>query len=415
MLADTIAKEIDLKNDVYSMDFVFTNIGHTMPESSEELPIHFTYVVRGPESPAELFEVVFSGQSDQDKKNTDGKLTSLPGAFKAGDSPIDDEVSTPASTMTIPVQCDDSFGALVIRKFKSGEFDVGDRSHLVKFVTSLSASLLVALKNIDYVHDVKEKAKMDLELVAAQAQQVALLPSEHSFDNIEIAVHYHSAGRTGGDWYGYHHCKKWNRFFVAVGDVTGHDFAASIITGVAAGAIDLWNECDAERFEDQAAALEDLANVVNHVLYRSSRGLKYMTMFFTCIDLNKGDYYVVNAGHPHPFKIAPGKEPGSITAAGNLLGDDPETKYTAQKHTLSDGEMIIIYTDGLLENEGPDALRVNKKRMLKSIPQEGPLIDRLNSCVKFATDLWKEHPPADDVTIVTLKWSPKSFIKKDAA
>jgi len=415
LVADTIAKEINLKNTAYSMDFVFTNVGHVSEDSGDDVALHFTYVVMDPESPAELYEVVGSGRSDSAQKNEDGKMTSLPGVFSAGNFSAEYGPSTPATTMTIPIQSDESFGAMVIRKFAQGEFELGDRNHLVKFVTSLSASLMVALKNIDYVHDVKEKAKMDSELVAAQAQQIALLPREHSFDNIEIAVYYHSAGRTGGDWYGYHHCKKWNRLFVAVGDVTGHDFAASIITGVAAGAIDLWNECEAERFEDPAAAVEDLASVVNHVLYRSSRGLKYMTMFFACIDLNSGDYYVVNAGHPHPFKLAPGKEPGSITNAGNLLGNDPVTKYKSAKFTMTEGEMVFIYTDGLLENEGPDTSRINKKRMLKSIPQEGPLNERLDACVKYATDIWKDHPPADDVTIVTLKWSPGVVAEKQVA
>lgn len=406
LVADTISKEINLKNTAYSMDFVFTNIGHSAINTEDELSIHFTYIVRDPTIDGELYEVLVSAETGGESAAGSSKMSSLPGVYPADQLSHEYGPTSPATTLTIPVHSDDSFGALVIRKFSKGDFELGDREHLVKFVTSLSASLLVALKNIDYVHDVKEKAKMDSELVAAQAQQIALLPREHTFENIEIAVYYHSAGRTGGDWYGYHHCVKWNRLFVAVGDVTGHDFAASIITGVAAGAIDLWNECEAERHEDPAAAVEDLASVVNHVLFRSSRGLKYMTMFFTCIDLNTGDYYVVNAGHPHPFRLAVGKEPGSITTAGNLLGNDPATKYKAQKYSFSEGEVVMIYTDGLLENEGPDGSRINKRRFLKSIPQEGDLSERLDASVKHATDIWKSHPPADDVTIVTLKWSP---------
>jgi serine phosphatase RsbU (regulator of sigma subunit) len=413
LVVDTISKEINLTGTAYSMDFVFTNIGHSGSDM-DDVSIHFTYIVRDPSQRGELYEVMIP-KAGSEAESSENKISSLPGVYPADQLSHEYGPASPATTLTIPVHSDDSFGALVIRKFTKGEFELGDRDHLVKFVTSLSASLLVSLKNIDYVHDVKEKVKMDSELVAAQAQQIALLPREHTFENIEIAVYYHSAGRTGGDWYGYHHCKKWNRLFVAVGDVTGHDFAASIITGVAAGAIDLWNECEAERHEDPAAAVEDLASVVNHVLFRSSRGLKYMTMFFTCIDLNTGEYYVVNAGHPHPFRLAVGKEAGSITNAGNLLGNDPATKYKAAKHTLTAGEIVMIYTDGLLENEGPDGSRLNKKRFLKTIPPEGELESRLNACVKHATDIWKAHPPADDVTIVTVMWSPGTKAEDNAA
>ena len=416
LVVDTISREINLKNTSYSMDFVFTNIGHNASNSDGDSAIHFTYVVRDPEAAGELYEVLSSSSEATGAISAESnKFSSLPGVYPAEQLSHEFGPVSPATTITIPVQSDDSFGALVIRKFTKGDFDLGDRDHLVKFVSSLSASLLIALKNIDYVHDVKEKAKIDSELVAAQAQQIALLPREHSFENIEIAVYYHSAGRTGGDWYGYYHCKKWNRLFIAVGDVTGHDFAASIITGVAAGAIDLWNECEAERHEDPSAAVEDLASVVNHVLFRSSRGLKYMTMFFTCIDLNTGDYFVVNAGHPHPFRLAVGKEPGSITNAGNLLGNDPTTKYKAQKYSLTEGEVVMIYTDGLLENEGPEGERINKKKFLKSIPQEGELSARLDTCVSHATNIWKSHPPADDVTIVTIRWSPGSSVQKKVA
>jgi serine phosphatase RsbU (regulator of sigma subunit) len=408
VVAEALLTELRISDQEVSIDFL-------MPSNSSEQTtenVHqFTYILSGDKSTSFLYEVSDNGESTQ--KND--RITSLPGINNALAHRHFKQDSNPASVLTIPLDSGPYAGAVIIRKFSDGSFESADFSLLSRFVNSMSASLFIALKNLEYVDEVKVKVAMESELDAAVSLQAALLPEPLVLPGLQYSAYCKSAGKTGGDWHGYYHCEKMNRLFLTIGDVTGHDFAASIMTGLAAGAVKAWEEHDSTKFDDAARAVEDLAKLVNKVFCASNRGLKYMSMSFACIELSNGRLHIVNAGHPNPFHFSPILTAKTLHAAGHLLGHDALSNFQAETYQLAKGDSLFFYTDGLFENHNNVGKCLSRRHFIKSVAGKNLAHDMLRAVLECAQDAWGDTPPDDDVTLVAVTWCPEEATRKNVA
>lgn len=57
---------------------------------------------------------------------------------------------------------------------------------------------------------------------------------------------------------------------------------------------------------------------------------------------------VATAGHPAPI-LARARDAAVVPVAGMLLGVDPEARYEERASVISQGDRILLYTDGLIE------------------------------------------------------------------
>ena len=73
--------------------------------------------------------------------------------------------------------------------------------------------------------------KMEHELKQAALLQQELFTQPRAHPNFETATHYHPSQQTGGDWLVARLNEENNVIRLLIGDVTGHDFAASLMTG----------------------------------------------------------------------------------------------------------------------------------------------------------------------------------------
>ena len=380
--------------------------------------VHFTYVNKGNHEEGEIYEI---SASDSDKPPNSlvphrelTPATSIP-VIRNTDAIREYISSAPESVLTVPLETNSLDGAIIIRRYDKNSFGQDEHQQVIKFLNAVSASLLIALKNIEYLRDVRKKAQMDVQLDAAESIQSALLPPSLNLDNVALSSYARSAGKTGGDWFGYYHSEKRRRLFVTIGDVTGHDFAASIVTGVAAGIIKSWESYNSDDYDSASEAVQQLAQHVNRVMLDANRGLKFMSMLFVCLELDTGSCHVVSAGHPHPFHIVPNQRPESVVVSGSLLGIDPNATFSAETINLSPKDSLVLYTDGLLENTGPNGECMTRRSILQFC--RNVVLDSVNldSFVQFARDIWKSHPPDDDVSIVAITWKPEANTTVSAA
>lgn len=408
VVAEALLTELRISDQEVSIDFLMPS---TSSEQTTENVHQFTYVLSGDKSTSFLYEVSDNGESTQEND----RITSLPGINNALAHRHFKQDSNPSSVLTIPLYSEPYAGAVIIRKYSDGSFESADFSLLSRFVNSMSASLFIALKNLEYVDEVKVKVAMESELDAAVSLQAALLPEPLVLPGLQYSAYCKSAGKTGGDWHGYYHCEKMNRLFLTIGDVTGHDFAASIMTGLAAGAVKAWEEHDSTEFDDAARAVEDLAQLVNKVFCASNRGLKYMSMSFACVELSNGRLHIVNAGHPNPFHFSPILPAKTLHAAGHLLGHDALSNFQAETYQLAMGDSLFFYTDGLFENHNNVGKCLSRRHFIKSVSGKNLAHDMLRAVLECAQDAWGDTPPDDDVTLVAVTWCPEEATRKNVA
>jgi serine phosphatase RsbU (regulator of sigma subunit) len=410
-VAKNISSELQITKEIFSIDFIFSDIKASVNDNSNDTLHHFTYQVISPEEPGILNEVIQDGNRRTSENQRD-KLTSLPGIYSAG---LHDSLGGPSSTLTVPIDFGVFYGAVVVRKYGVSEFSIAEREEFISFINSIAAALIISLKNIDYVIDVKKKAIMDSQLDAARAQQFALLPNAPEIENISFRSFNRSAGKTGGDWHDCFFDDHNQRLFVTIGDVTGHDFASSIITGVAAGAVRAWKEHSRNSTYPAPQALEEIARLTNRVLCSSSQGLKFMTMIFMCLELETGMLHVVNAGHPHPFHLSGANKPLSLAISGHILGQSVEHGFKSESVQLQNNDQIFLYTDGLFDNESLRGEKLKRRTFLNFWSEVGDFESRFDDFVTEINNIWKDTELEDDVTCVLLGWRKPNENQNTAA
>ena len=410
-VAKNISSELKIIGEIYSIDFLFSDIKANISDDTNDTLHHFTYQVVSPDEPGTLNEVIQDGNRNVSESQRD-KLTSLPGIYSAG---YHESIGGPSTTLTVPIDFGVFYGAVVVRKYGANEFSIAEREEFISFINSIAAALLISLKNIDYVTDVKKKSVMDSQMDAARAQQFALLPIAPEIENISYVSFNRSAGKTGGDWHDCFYDERNQRLYITIGDVTGHDFAASIITGVAAGAVRAWKEHSADSICPAPKALEEMACLTNRVLCSSSQGLKFMTMIFICLELESGVLHIINAGHPHPFHLSDSKKPITLAMSGHILGQSTEYEFQSESIQLQENDRIFLYTDGLFDNESLNGEKLKRRSFINLWKNVDDYDRNFNNFVNELNNVWKESELEDDVTCVMLGWRKPIENRHEAA
>lgn len=125
---------------------------------------------------------------------------------------------------------------------------------------------------------------------------------------------------------------------------------------------------------------------------------QFVTGLVMRIRLSDGSTEVVNAGHPAPFLIRDGQvHPLEVTAQQPLgVSSMP---YRADHVTLSDGDRLLIITDGYLER---DARRIDLEGVLTATPDRHPR-QVVQELAHNLLDVTGGHLQ-DDATALCLDW-----------
>ena len=246
-----------------------------------------------------------------------------------------------------------------------------------------------------------EKARIDQELEVARAIQETLVPSSDPVKRgpLEFAGFYEPAEQTGGDWWTWHELAD-GKVLLVIGDVTGHGVPSAMITAAAKAACDV-----ARHVHGDEMTVTRLLEIMNHAIYEAAQRRFVMTGFAAIIDAKARTITYANAAHnfPYLYRVADGKgEFGSLMIRGNRLGDDRESKYEAKTTELRAGDVIVLYTDGIVECDGPSGEEYGEKRFRASVKRSAALSagEMRDAVVADARAYYKDTPRKDDITLV---------------
>lgn len=186
------------------------------------------------------------------------------------------------------------------------------------------------------------------EEYAAVLQRTLLPPSLPDIDSVRLASYFRpfSARRVGGDFYDVFTLGG-NRWGYFIGDVVGHGADAAVVTSL----IRYTLRSAALHYPDLVSGLTEL----NAVLLREMEPRRFCTVHFGTIDpLDDGRCRVsiATGGHPPGLLIDPSD--GTVEkvrpAGGMLVGALPDATFDECSFTLQPGQMLVFYTDGLIES-----------------------------------------------------------------
>jgi serine phosphatase RsbU (regulator of sigma subunit) len=246
-----------------------------------------------------------------------------------------------------------------------------------------------------------EKATLEKELEVARTIQETLVPPNDpvNTDFLRFAGYFQPASQCGGDWWTYHEMVG-DKLLIVIGDVTGHGVPSAMITATAKASCDV-----ARTVNKNDVSVTKLLEIMNDAIFQSAKRKFVMTCFASIVDPVKRTITYANAGHnfPYLFRQTNGRgEFGSLMIRGNRLGDLKESKYEAKTTQLAPGDMLIWYTDGIVECENVQGEEYGEKRFRASIRRSSHLeaAEMRDSVVNDAMAFFGDMPRKDDITMV---------------
>ncbi len=242
-----------------------------------------------------------------------------------------------------------------------------------------------------------EKAVLDREIERANAIQSLLVPprGEYSAGGLTYAGFCEAATKMGGDWW-HHYVLPDDRVMICIGDVTGHGIPSAMLTASAKAC------CDTYLFDHPVPDLARFMASLDHTIREAGKGELIMTFFAALFDLRESRVEFANAGHNFPMVFGQGPV-SSLVARGGRLGDG--TTFAPVSRPLASGDLVVFFTDGLLECTNPEGEEYGLRRMRRFIGKhaQGSPVEVLDRLLSDANSFYAGTPRIDDVTLVACR------------
>lgn len=243
-------------------------------------------------------------------------------------------------------------------------------------------------------------ARIDKELEFAQQIQYSALPgvfppfpNRHDF---EIYAKMVTAKEVGGDFYDFYMLSESSLAFM-IADVSGKGIPAAMFMMRAKTTI--------KDLAESGLAPDEIFTVANKRLCENNDAGMFVTAWLGILDLKTGNLKFVNAGHNPPLiRHEDGNFEYLKARGGMVLAGMDGIKYRTNELTLTPGDMILLYTDGVTEATNGEGELYGEDRLISIVNQNiTKNTEQLISVVKNGVDSFVgDAPQFDDITMLSV-------------
>ncbi len=269
-------------------------------------------------------------------------------------------------------------------------------SHQAELLAALAARAGTAIDNALLYREALERHRLEKELSVARRIQTDLLPRRDPvFPAFDVSGAMIPSHEVGGDYYDYVILGE-KRLGIGLGDVTGKGIPASLMMATVQATL----RAEAER----SSSPSHLVAMINKRVQALEEPERLVTFFYCCLDAAKKTLEYCNGGHHPPILLRAGGAVERLTEGGLLLGMQPDPPYEEGTVSLAQGDILVIYTDGIIEQPrgedfyGEDRLLdvVRAGKELSAAKLKKRIID---SVMEYSEDGNND----DDLTLVVIK------------
>ncbi len=258
----------------------------------------------------------------------------------------------------------------------------------------------IALENARLFEEVVVKERLEQELKVAHDAQRKLLPKKMpELAGFEIDAISITANEVGGDYYDFFELE--GKLGIAVGDVSGKGAKAAFYMAELKGII--------EALAHIYSSPKDLMIQINRTLVRNLEPTAFISLIYAVLDIKKRELSFSRAGHC-PLLFCPKRgEPQFMEPRGLGLGLEFGKKFedilTEQKIKIKSGEVLLFYTDGVIEARNSEQKEFDQERLRTVAAKTASLSarqikDALVNEIRAFVGQARAH---DDLTFVVLK------------
>ena len=227
-----------------------------------------------------------------------------------------------------------------------------------KVLSTIGTNIAGIYQELTYQKKIKRQKRLSQEIdIAAEIQRKILPNIPPEIAGYKICAFNKPAKEVGGDFYDFFQFDD-NKYAILVADVSGKGIPAALFMGAARNIIRAET-----RVNNQPGRLLTTAN---RYVYQDSEHGMFVTLFYMLIDPHNNLIYFGNAGHNDQILIK--HKSGQIkklNARGKALGVNSDSKYEEKVEIVEPGDLIVLFTDGVLEYLGKSDIDKGEERLIK--------------------------------------------------
>ena len=289
----------------------------------------------------------------------------------------------------------------VLNKTDGGTFQESDE----KLLEALCIQAGVAIVRARLTEAFLEKQRIEESLKLAADIQMGMLPSTFPAfperNDFDLFAGIIPAKEVGGDFYDFFLIDKKHLCFV-IGDVSGKGIPAALFMALT---------------KTQIKASSSRRRTPGDVLFRANNDLchenesgMFCTLFYGIMNTETGEVTYANAGHNPPYLITNSGEPVQIESTGGIaLGVMEEMEFESATFTISKGDSIFLYTDGVNEamNEADEEYSYERLEDYLKENSTGSITDMVDRNLESVKEFAGTAPQSDDITVLALRYLGK--------
>jgi sigma-B regulation protein RsbU (phosphoserine phosphatase) len=329
-------------------------------------------------------------QSSRGKSHLYRLLANIRDEADAPDQPIDETIIDDA-TAVFPLKSQGrSLGTLELKLAKKIPEEVAS------LIRGLAAFAAILVEKMEMQARIIEKERLERELEIARQIQQSFLPAEcNRLQGLDVACVNIPSSQVGGDYYDIVPIND-NETIFTINDISGHGIPASLLMSTF--------RANFVYYIKKAKNMVEVIGHLNNLIAETTDANHFVTSFTCRLDRENMKLIYVNAGHNAPF-IVREEEVLKLEKGSLVVGLFQGVSYEEVEVDLRAGDLLVLYTDGIVEAENTEEAEYSLDRLtgfIKTHRQAGAeelkmmLIGELSGFV--GKKIFK-----DDVTFILIK------------
>jgi len=272
-------------------------------------------------------------------------------------------------------------------------------------VTVVVVAIVIALKLALENEHQAERRSVQREFEIAQEVQRGLLPAQTpSYPPLDFAFLYRPAKEVGGDYYDFIPFDAAHVGF-AVGDVSGKGLPSALLMATLQGLVRMI-------LLSRHSELDQFATELNRSLFSLTASNRYATLFFASVDLTSRTLCYINAGQNPPLLFRGAAQradgvtmPAMLNDGGPPAGLLPASTYRSQRMALTDGDVLVAYTDGVVDALNSQQEEFGEDRLIGAVHsvRHGTAAEICRQIDARLRSFVGQSAQFDDITLVVMK------------
>ncbi|MFH1131753.1 MAG: SpoIIE family protein phosphatase [Pseudomonadota bacterium] len=267
-------------------------------------------------------------------------------------------------------------------------------------LSGIARQAALAIANARAGQELLDQQRLENDLRLARQIQESFLPQNISdIPGLRFCTHYRPALHIGGDFYDIIELDP-KRIGLLLGDISGKGVSGALMMAKLTTDIRLLSRT--------YGSPSEVLTQANRALLATGQDAMFATVIYLLLDLETHTITYANAGHQPPFLLS--KQTSDLVelddATAVALGVVPDTDYPQAIRQLSQGDAVLLYTDGINEalNRQRQEYGIDRLRQVvaQSPPEPSVVIERILSDINRYVG---GAPQSDDQTLVAFTFN----------